>query len=324
MKALWTLGFAAVAAVVACSSNGDDAATSADEQALVRTTAVSRAMEWVNAKLQYCQAPRGGSNWPQDTACSEFCSRESNGAWNPYRSDCSGLVSWAWQLAAPGRDTEEFAPADNSISHVIAASDLQPGDALNYPADHIILFKSWITKGQSAWLIEEPGCSGTVHYAHEFVGNLSINGSNVSVGGYSETFTSIRYDGITPPVCKPAPPPPPAPKGCGGIQQGEGLGEGSGIQSCDGRFTLDMQTDGNLVIYWKNHGALWSTHATRGHNLRMTQDGNLELNDTCGVTIWSSETTGHTLAHADMQSDGNLVVYGGDGTALWSSGTGGH
>src|SRR4051794_6947619 len=88
--------------------------------ALTGSDAVARADEWVAVKLHYCQAPNGGRDY--DSACSTYCNRYKNPAWDPYRSDCSGLVSWAWGLPAPGRVTGQFAPFKTDISHAIPAT----------------------------------------------------------------------------------------------------------------------------------------------------------------------------------------------------------
>jgi hypothetical protein len=127
-----------------------------------------------------------------DPSCAAVCWRTENPAWDPYRSDCSGLVSWAWGLPPPGRTTYGFAPNDTSVSYVIDGSQLQPGDALNIWYQHIILFKQWITPGRSAVFIEEPSCSSNPPFAHEFTSNVSINGSSVYVAWQSATFVAIR------------------------------------------------------------------------------------------------------------------------------------
>jgi len=54
-----------------------------------------------------------------------------------------------------------------------------------------------------------------------------------------------------------------------------------------------METNGDLVLSWK------------------------------GRPLWSSRTSGHAGAVADMQGDGNFVIYAGH-RAVWSSATGGH
>ncbi len=188
-------------ALVACSSTDTTSTPSepvASESSDITTTdVISRAQQWVNAKLLYCQSANHQHDY--DTACSSTCNRQDNPDWDPYRSDCSGFVSWAWGLPAPGRVTSQFAPADNSVSHAINAIDLEPGDACNYPADHIIMFVKWITKGSSAEFYEEPGCSSSTPYAHSFTSNVTISGSTIHVAYEGMTFTAIRYDKIQPP-----------------------------------------------------------------------------------------------------------------------------
>jgi hypothetical protein len=162
-------------------------------------------MEWVDAKLHYCQAAHDAVDY--DSSCwawegsSHRCDRESNAAWNAYRSDCSGFVTWAWGLPPVGDGgyvTSEFAPYDDSFSHTIDGSALQPGDALNKtPDEHIILFKQWVTTGHSAIFMEEPGCSSSTPYAHEFTSDVSISGSEVYVDYEGATFYAIRYSGTT-------------------------------------------------------------------------------------------------------------------------------
>lgn len=163
--------------------------------------AISRAEEWVTAKLQYCQSPYGQDD-SIDPSCSPICNRQENPAWDPYRSDCSGLVSWAWGLPAPGRTTAEFAPNQNDITQAIQASNLQTGDAVctddSTSSDHhIMLFKGWVVQGQSATFIEEPGCSTNPDYAHEFTSTVSLSGTQITVDYNGMTFTAIHYDQLT-------------------------------------------------------------------------------------------------------------------------------
>jgi hypothetical protein len=174
------------------------------DSAISASDAIARAMEWVDADLQYCQSANHARDY--DTSCSAYCERTDDAAWDPYRSDCSGLVSWAWGLPAPGRVTGEFAPFETDITHSIAASSLQPGDAVNN-SDHVMLFKAWVTPGKEATFIEEPGCSANPPHAHEFTSTVSINGDSIYVPYNGMTFTAIRYDALG---GGSAPPPPPA------------------------------------------------------------------------------------------------------------------
>ncbi len=72
----------------------------------------------------------------------------------------------------------------------------------------------------------------------------------------------------------------------GRLLTGRGLLAGRSIHSADGRFTLLMQADGNLVLYGPGNQALWASGSS-GH-----------------TDVWD----------AVMQSDGNLVVYDAHGT----------
>ncbi|MEO8878447.1 MAG: phage tail tip lysozyme [Polyangiaceae bacterium] len=121
------------------------------------------------------------------------------------------------------------------------------------------------------------------------------------------------------PTAKPAPP-----TSCGAIRAGHGISRGESVSSCGGKYDLAMQTDGNLVLYEKGKGALWSTHTngTDGFAAIMQSDGNFVLYGSKSDPLWSSRTNGHNGADLAVQTDGNLVVYGGS-RALWNSGTNG-
>jgi hypothetical protein len=173
--------------------------------AITGATVIANGEEWVAAQLHYCQAAYGKVD--DDSSCwawegsSHVCDRESNPAWNAYRSDCSGFVTFAWGLPAIGDGgyvTGDFAPFGTSFSAVIQASDLQPGDACNLTAGgHIVLFKAWTTVGSEAVFLEEPGCSANPPYAHEFTSSVSLSGSSIYIDYEGESFTAIRYSGLT-------------------------------------------------------------------------------------------------------------------------------
>jgi hypothetical protein len=154
-------------------------------RAVTGPEAVARAAEWVAAGMPYCQCPYGG--WDSNGYCAN---RPENPAWDPYRSDCSGLVSWAWALGGPGRVTSQFAPFNGAVSFVIDASDLSPGDAIN-SSEHIMLFKGWVTHGKVATFIEEYDWG---HDAREKSFTVWINGSTITRADWpSNPFTAIRY-----------------------------------------------------------------------------------------------------------------------------------
>jgi hypothetical protein len=238
-----------VLAAAACSGAPDGSSSSSS--AIVGSTIVSRGMDWVNASLHYCQAAHGALDY--DSSCwawegsSHRCDRESNAAWNAYRSDCSGFVTWAWGLPPVGDGgyvTSDFAPYDTAFSHTIDGSDLHPGDALNKtPDEHIILFKEWVSAGHSAVFMEEPGCSSATPYAHEFTSDVSISGSEVYVDYEGATFYAIRFNGTT---------------GSGG----GGGGGGSAADACskgNGFCTATLQCDGGHWIVRQDDPAACTT-----------------------------------------------------------------
>lgn len=104
---------------------------------------------------------------------------------------------------------------------------------------------------------------------------------------------------------------------------GEFLSVDQKIVSADGRWTLIMQGDGNLVLYDRAGKAYWSSK-TSGHYdvdvVEMQRDGNLVIHTTGGKALWTTNTfgAGSTLV---MQDDANLVIYNAEGKALWSSKT---
>lgn len=94
------------------------------------------------------------------------------------------------------------------------------------------------------------------------------------------------------------------------------------LKSEDGRYTLDMQEDGNLVVYNAQGRAEWSSDTVgRGAvECVMQSDGNLVLKDRNGRSVWSTLTEGAKNARLMIQNDGNLVIYNGRGFVVWAKG----
>ena len=75
---------------------------------------------------------------------------------------------------------------------------------------------------------------------------------------------------------------------------------GDRVESCDdSRHFLNMQTDGNLVAYWRNangtHTAKWAsnTYGSGANRVVVQSDGNMVLYTASNVAVWSSQTHGH-------------------------------
>ncbi len=144
--------------------------------------------------------------------------------------------------------------------------------------------------------------------------------------GDMDQLMALAGDSEKPPPpksCGGKPKLPPRPSGCGGLKSGEGLGPAEHVLSCDGRFDLVMQADGNAVMY-SHDLALWEsrTNGKGGYLLSMEHEGNLVVYSETGCALWDSNTDHHDGATLALQDDGNLVVYD-DGKALWNTRTGG-
>jgi hypothetical protein len=127
------------------------------------------------------------------------------------------------------------------------------------------------------------------------------------------------------------------PTGCDIIEPGQGLRLGKSFSSCDGRFTLTLQGDGNLVLNMNTGRSgpfastyqLWASNtstnqgSTGGHAALMQHDGNFVLYDATMKPLWSSATYGNREAYLSVQNDGNLVVYSATppNPFLWASNT---
>ena len=139
---------------------------------------------------------------------------------------------------------------------------------------------------------------------------------------------------ITPPPSSgnppPVTPPAPGPTGSGYYPDGQHsmppnttLRSGGWLASPSGRFLLEMQTAGNLVLYDTQGGAhaIWydSTSGTPGSTLAMQGDGNLVVHRPDGTAAWNSGTSGKPGAWLNLQDEGNAVIYLGTTPLWWTS-----
>jgi len=146
-----------------------------------------------------------------------------------------------------------------------------------------------------------------------------------------------------------------------GWESGATLKQGKELKSCNGKFHLKMQTDGNLVLYKNTHhdhhvdntkSVIWSSETNgKGPNAKlvMQDDNNLVLyryNRERGpdyIAMWSTDTQGVGINYASdgvriksavaiLQNDGNFVVYSDEGDIddpvardpIWSTNTHSH
>lgn len=145
----------------AANSGVETPATGAVAQGLTRGDVDYRAWQWVNTNgMLYCQVP----NFQWDSFCGYTCNRTgaaNTAQWNPYRSDCSGLVSWAWGVAAPGWTTGTIFN-DTTQTQRVGYWDMQMGDAITTHNSstgngHTMIFHGWNADG-SARVFQELRC----------------------------------------------------------------------------------------------------------------------------------------------------------------------
>ncbi len=113
-----------------------------------------------------------------------------------------------------------------------------------------------------------------------------------------------------------APPPPP----CGVLQQGDSLKFGSSdnqVWSCNHDYLLNLAENGSIVEVHEEYGNVWQHSGETGDHLDMQSDGNLVLYDTAGKALWATMTNGHAGAYLSLGDDGSLVVKDGS-TTLWT------
>jgi hypothetical protein len=105
---------------------------------------------------------------------------------------------------------------------------------------------------------------------------------------------------------------------------GQGLTPGQSLKSSSGRYELDLQRDGNLVIYdwWNNHNAIWAsnTYGQAVSSANMQTDGNFVIYGFPNA-IWATNTAGDFNAFLILQDDGNLVIYRWVEEVEWASGS---
>lgn len=315
------LGLAMVVLLAGCASDATgegDTASSEDE--ISASDIMARANDYLTHDIVYCGGPRGGVD---ETGCGEGVCEQPIGPWDGYRSDCSGFVSYVWQIPSdPDTATYSYDQAGGQGWSTIPIDDLRAGDAV-VAQGHIKLFSSF--QGTNAALIyEEYDCN---RIAHKKVQGFYRSGSEILFDGDSRPYHAIRRNALSaspkppPPKKGPPTPKPAAPTACGEIAGGHGLAPGRAVRSCDNRFELVMQGDGNLVEYGPV-GSMWSTQTSGsdGYAAVVQSDGNFVLYGKTSDALWNTETSGHGGAALELQNDGNLVVYQ-HGKALWNAGT---
>lgn len=106
------------------------------------------------------------------------------------------------------------------------------------------------------------------------------------------------------------------------LYAGQGLTPGRALVSPDGRHSLLLQEDGNLVLYGPA-GPRWATGTY--HKLTaiafFQHDANFVLYDAADQGLWGSGTNNAADSVLALQNDGNVVIYTSTGQPLWATNT---
>ena len=147
---------------------------------------LARARHWVEQDVPYSQSHA----WKDDATGGH------------YRQDCSGFVSMAWQLRS-SLTTRSLPSVANRLS---SFSQLEAGDALNYPAAHALLFGGWTNRAKGDFVYYSESRSGRPARKD----SANIHDSRIA-GHPRSVYLPLRYEKLvtTPPPAKPAPAPPP-------------------------------------------------------------------------------------------------------------------
>ncbi|MWV31374.1 excalibur calcium-binding domain-containing protein [Rathayibacter iranicus] len=100
---------------------------------------------------------------------------------------------------------------------------------------------------------------------------------------------------------------------------GRSLSTGQQLTSSDGRSRAALQGDGNFVVYTDGVARWNSLTFGPGNRLDMQSDGNAVIYGSAAGARWATNTSGNPGARMVMQNDGNLVVYAASGRPLWAS-----
>jgi hypothetical protein len=121
------------------------------------------------------------------------------------------------------------------------------------------------------------------------------------------------------------------------LESGQSIGMGRSLISKNNKFSLDVQYDGNLVIYEypngiannSNRKPVWFTDvplptpANSPFRLKLNKDGNLVLNDNHKKTVWSSGSQQKNFKNAKyklvLNKNGNLLILDKSGKTIWTN-----
>lgn len=154
------------------SSTGTIGQGAAPGGPVTREQIIARAQHWVKEEVGYSQ-----QDWWKDDATG-----------GRYRQDCSGFVSMAWQLA-DSLTTQSLPQVADRLS---GFSELEAGDALDYPAAHALLFGGWTDKAKGDFVYYSESRRGQPARKE----SANINDSRIA-GHPRNVYIALRYKKVT-------------------------------------------------------------------------------------------------------------------------------
>ncbi|WP_163508909.1 hypothetical protein [Fodinicola acaciae] len=159
---------AAAAAVGALALTGPaQAAGDQPGKYITRAEVIARAENWFARNVPYSQSATA---------------TDPDGA-HTYRTDCSGFVSMAWHLAKTGLGSPTTVSLPEYATK-ISKANLKPGDILDDPGHHTVLFAGWADSAHTRFTYYSEGSTAT-----------DMNHDTASLSSYSG-YDAYRYNKI--------------------------------------------------------------------------------------------------------------------------------
>lgn len=109
-----------------------------------------------------------------------------------YRQDCSGYVSYTWQLTQPGTSPSGLL----AYAYKIPFDSLQTGDVLDNPSAHAIFFVSWIDKNAGTFVAYQEEYPGSGARQRNMALNKTTGKIMQGTYTYPGTYIAIRKNGL--------------------------------------------------------------------------------------------------------------------------------
>jgi hypothetical protein len=263
---------------------------------------------WGNA-VQWAGSIGGGNHTPAVGSIAWWGKEAGKGSGHvAYVEQVSGSNVYVRADNYPGSSTANGYTSAGWIPATSVDLFLHPHDANRY-IGHVVQWVNGAGKPNTSWIVSANGKRYWIPDTSTYWCMVNIGFSDL--GAQSAAVLNTLPDSGQHANC------PVRPAGSQGtISVGQGLFQGQSVRSTNGKYSLIMQQDHNLVLYGPS-GALWATNKWTGGYVIMQGDGNVVGYDMWGHPMWATNTGGAggncTFV---VQNDSNLVLYCG-GKPKW-------